>query len=275
VRCVSCGRKLPPSRRPFPNPCPRCLRAAGKLPPLGAPDPPGIRTPRAGPLAVLTPFEGKSWALDRWLGALRVAALPAQTQLLWLCNSDDDAFYQRLEAASHTMPWPVTLWQDPHKETGGPVKDWTVAYLWRELRKRTPSETQRVLTLEDDVLLMPGTVAALFALPAEHGSNSTVVAAPVPSRIGGQSRDGVWVYGKGYGDHTVAPRTGATDRVDWCTFGCTLFPRGLFDRIPLIADLNPGPYCSYDHYACEYVRGRGGQIIAVWEARVGHMVHPQ
>jgi len=224
-------------------------------------------------LAVLTPFEGKGWALDRWLGALKAAELPADTQLVWLCNSADDAFYQRLEAASHTMPWPVMLWRDSTKVTGPTVhtKDATVAYLWRELRKRIPSEASRVLTLEDDVLPSPGTVAALFALAEEHGADITVAVTPVPCRVSGQSPDGAWVYRDGGTYH--AERHGRSGRVDCATFGCMLYPRSLFDRLPLLVSadsLRPG----YDNQAGRDTYRLGGQMIAGWEIHVEHMEHP-
>ena len=226
-------------------------------------------------LAISTPFEGKAWALDRWLGALHAANLPEGTQLIWLCNSPDPEFFARLTAAAKAMPWPVTLWRDAERATVGDIKDRTVSYLWRELRKRIPVETERVFCLEDDVLLGTGTVEVLLALSAEHGP-LTVVAAPTPCRVGHVgSPEGVWVDDSGRVDGwTVAPRTRETDFADSAAFGATMFPRALFERLPLTSDPRARPYWGYDTYAGECVRNMGGTILAAWEARVDHMEHP-
>lgn len=221
-------------------------------------------------LAVLTPFEGKTWALDRWLGALQAANLPADTHLVWLCNSPDPVFFRRLEQASLTMSWPVTLWQDAHKVSGPTpmhVKWDTVAYLYRELRVRLPEDVTHVLCLEDDVMLSPGTVGVLLAEAVEHGSMTVITGAP--SNVSVEALCGIWV-------HTMGARPAAqsekTARIDCCWFGCTLFPRALFDRLPLTSDWQRS--LGYDSKAGPDTYQLGGQMVAVWEARCVHMEHP-
>ena len=240
-------------------------------------------------LAVLTPFEGKAWALDRWLGALRQTGLPEGTRLVWLCNSPDDDFYRRLGDAAAAMPWDVTLWQDTNRATGSgffPTDD-TVSRLWRELRKRIPGvDIGHILCLEDDVLLAGGVVAELLAVSAQYGPMAAI-GAPVPERVPSSGAYMVWLHPATSGGEVRAegyePVRATPVEVGGLSFGCTLFPRSLFDLLSLRADpvrvMTPDKHNSrgfwgYDNEACDEVRRRGGQVIAAWGVVVCHMERP-
>jgi len=239
-------------------------------------------------LAILTPFAGKTWALDRWLTAVRAANLPADTQLIWLCNSPDEDFRQRLGDAAATIPWDVMLWQDANRATGSGFfsVDDTVSRLWRELRKRIPVDIGQILCLEDDILPAGGAVAELLAVSAQYGPMAAI-GAPVPERVPGSGAYMVWRHpvtsggearAEGYEPVRVTPA-----EVGGLSFGCTLFPRSLFDLLSLRADPvrvmtpdkhNPRGFWDYDNEACDEVRRRGGYIIAAWGVKVEHMEHP-
>ena len=207
-------------------------------------------------LAILTPFEGKGWVLDRWLAALRAAALPEDTVLLWLCNAIGDAgFSLRLQEA--TVSLPAILWHDATRiEDVTPIiaKDSTVARLWRELRLRLPEDVTHVLCLEDDVIIGPATIGDLLTLSTD---GMMVVGAPVPLR--GEAYPADWLPAA----------------VDWLSFGCTLFPRMLFDAISLRAGKDQAPPIrGYDNWAGDEIRALGARLIAAFTVRVQHLARP-
>jgi len=225
-------------------------------------------------LAILTPFEGKGWALEPWLASVRAAGLPEGTELLWLCNSADDGFYRSLEAAAATVPERVTLWRDTERiDEATPMiaKDSTVARLWREIRSRIPADVTHVLCLEDDVIIGADTLTGLLALCPDE---ITVVGSPVPEYV----PTGLYMAWLHVGDPAIAktsPRGDSPAEVDALSFGCTLYPRSLFDQL----SLRPGkdrrpPFWGYDNCAGEDVKALGGTVIAAWNLPVEHLARP-
>jgi len=210
-------------------------------------------------LAILTPFEGKGWALDGWLSALRSAVRPEGTTFLWLCNSADDDFCLRLEEAARTLP--VTLWRDTERiaeATAMITKDSTVARLWREMRSRLPADLTHVLCLEDDVISSPSMITDLLALCLDE---MVVVAAPVPVR--------------GLTIRASSPMGPFPSEANWSSFGCTLFPRPLFDAITLRSGKGqPLPFRGYDNWVGDEIRALGGKVIIAMNMPVEHLAQP-
>jgi len=241
-----------------------------------------MNVPDCSRLAVCTPFSGKAWALDRWLGALREAGLPEGTQLLWLCNSPDEDFRQRLGDASNTMVYPVTLWDDFTYSTcpdGRGDKDGTVRHLYRELRKQLPPEAETIVTLEDDVLPEPGALSLLAELSRQNPSAEIGGVVPHRGRPHFGSPAGFWVLDLTQtaddGSHFIFPKqVGEVDEVTTVAFGMTAFSRQLFDRLPLTRDPQRRMWWGFDRLVSEDVRRFGGRVLAAWGARSQHMEHP-
>jgi len=227
-------------------------------------------------LAILTPFEGKAWALSEWTRGLGRIRLPEGTRFIWFCNAESNDFWTRLQVEAVALPYAVSLWCDATKIIGTPhAKDRTVSRLWRELRRRVPADTDRILCLEDDVLMGDDTVGRLLTLSKCYGE-ANVIGAPVPCRIPGS--DGV--YGAWFhrgGRFVDAPAQPIPAPVDSISFGCTLFPRSLFDGLTLASanDALSDQAWGYDRCAGEEVRAMGAQMIAAWGVPVEHLQHPE
>ena len=238
--------------------------------------------PRPEPLAIaiLTPFEGKDWALDFWLAALdEIRHFPVErVDLIWLDNSGDEAFGARLRAAAEERGAKVI--EHSHRLA---TKNETVAALWRLLRREVASDVKYVVCLEDDVLPPEDGLIRLWNLLRTRPEPLRAASGAVPYAYPeGGCETLFWqivtrrVYPEGdaCNDPAVtiasAGRRGLEEQeIDACGFGFLLVEREALDTVSLAAH-GPSGLC-YDQNFGHELRKLGWKLVGDWGCTCEHL----
>ena len=249
----------------------RCPDMAGRIAAEHRCDPPSF--------AVCTPFSGKAWALDRWLASWRVLDMPKHAHVLWLCNAEDDSFWQRLQHEAHLVrqDYPnLQLWRDMHRYG---AKDRQVAELWRQIRTRVPDGCEFVFALEDDVLPDPEAFSAMVKTWAGRGG-ADIVGVPVGHIYQyGEVTALAWDYARTTAGVQVGPgiqvrearRHSEASEVGGISFSCTIFPAKVFGQATLTHGLDDYIASGYDHVFCLEAAEMGAKCVALWQIGATHL----
>ncbi len=234
------------------------------------------------PLAILTPFSGKRWALEEWITAFLQLEIPAGAHLLWLCNSADDEFYRQLQeqAALLAPTYHILLWRDQHKVG---IKDRQVSYLWQQIRTRVPESVELIMTLEDDVLPDKQTFRTLLREWKRRGGRDMVGLPVAHTYMHGETTALAWNYepatkqtdprflvNEWVAAREAMPKIGPNP-VGGLSFSCALFSRELFDSASLAPAGDAYPAGGYDHQFCLEAAEQGREVVAWWGIGSSHL----
>jgi len=239
--------------------------------------------PACPSMAVLTPFSGKAWVLGEWLESFLRQGIPAGAHLLWLCNSQDEAFWAALHEAAAVVRAThpnLQLWRDTHRVG---VKDRQVAYLWQQMRTRVPEKIEMLLALEDDVLPDEGAFAALLGEWQRRAGRDMVGIPVAHTYMHGEATALAWVYeaagpttdprfivAQGVAGKEAMPGSGP-QRVGGLSFSCALIPRDQFDAASLAPPGDSYVAGGYDHQFCIEMAERGREVVAYWGLGASHL----
>jgi len=239
----------------------------------------GTFRPDCPPFAAVTLFAGKGWALADWIQHLIALDMPTHAHLLWLCNSDDDSFWEGLQEAAaevrQTFP-NLLLWRDVHRVG---CKDAQVAYLYQQARTRVPEGCAFIFALEDDVLPDDN---CFWGMLREWGRRfgRDVVGGPVAHIYQqGAVTPLAWEYQEGQGGAQIAPgivvrvarQQAKPAEVGGVSFSCTLISAKAWSAASLSAgDPNYAAH-GFDHRFCAEAREGGAKIVAMWNLDATHL----
>ncbi len=235
------------------------------------------------PITIFTPFAGRMEVFERYLeGLLNLECDQSMIHLHWYNTSDNPAFDAHLRSAIARLPFgSVTYTKAPLPALWNRTPEMliknritkmdeteyyyqlAVVRAFNEMISR--SQTEYILTLEDDMHLQPETLKLLAG--SMERDTAAVVA---PYKSGFYPRYEIWMPEGTLTRHFTEKQTGIRE-VGGSGFGCTLFRTDMLKKVaPIFTGVRDTPKQWYDQ--ATYLRlARHGKILCNWDAEVEHM----